>query len=111
MSRVSNILIKPTTQIKVVQNFSTLPNVALAVGLFYWCTESQGTAWLPFNLGGTFYNSGLYYSNGVEWTFQKTPFGATQIEVNAGLNNDKFVTSFTFETIVRPFRVVLLVFE
>jgi hypothetical protein len=97
MAKVENILIKPTTQIEIVTNFSALPDVALAIGLFYWCVESQGTAWLPFNLGGTFYNSGLYYSNGVEWTYQKTPFGATQTEVNTGINNDKFVTAFTFE--------------
>lgn len=97
MAKVENILLKPTTQIEVVTNFSALPDVALAIGLFYWCVESQGTAWLPFNLGGSFYNSGLYYSNGVDWSYQKTPFGATQIEVNAGINNDKFLTSFTFE--------------
>lgn len=97
MSKVENILVKPTTEIKVVTNYSALPDVMEAINLFYWCMETQGNKWLPYSVGGTFYNSGLYYSNGTIWVFQETPFGATLSEVNTGTNNNKFVTSFTFE--------------
>jgi hypothetical protein len=80
-----------------VNNFSSLPPVALAINKFYWVSNSQGTSWLPFSLGGTFYNSGLYYSNGVTWEFMNVPFQATQNEVNLGVDNEKFVTPLTLK--------------
>lgn len=64
-------------------------------GAFAWVDASQGTAWLPGTLGGTYYPLGLYHSNGTDWTFTPSPAQATQSEVNAGLNNDKFVTPLT----------------
>ena len=84
------------TTITVVANYSALPSPASATGLFYWVESSQGTSWLPGSLGGTYYNSGMYYSNGVSWTFMNVPYQATQDEVNTGTNNDKFVTPNTF---------------
>lgn len=82
--------------ITVVANYSALPAANTVSGKFYWCSSSQGTAWLPGSLGGTYYNSGLYYSNGTTWEFLNTPYQATQAEVNTGTNNDKFVTPNTF---------------
>lgn len=79
----------------VVANYSALPSVAAAVGLFYWCEASQGTAWLPGSLGGTYYPKGQYYSNGTIWEYQETPSQATQSDVNTGTNTDKFVTPST----------------
>jgi hypothetical protein len=83
--------------ITVVANYSALPDPTTVSGQFYWCSASQGTSWLPGSLGGTYYNSGMYYSNGTTWEFLNVPYNATQSEVNAGTNNDKFVTSETLK--------------
>tara|TARA_R110000868_G_scaffold244332_1_gene500518 strand:- start:237 stop:1715 length:1479 start_codon:yes stop_codon:yes gene_type:complete len=81
--------------ITVVANYSALPAVGTVTGEFYWCSAAQGTSWLPGTLGGTYYNSGMYYSNGVTWEYMNVPYNATQAEVNTGTNNDKFVTPST----------------
>ncbi len=86
------------TFIQPVQNYSALPAANTVPGAYYFCEESQGTWWLPGSLGGTFYNSGLYYSTGTDWVNVEVPFQATQAEVNAGVNNDKFVTPLTLTT-------------
>lgn len=82
-------------EIVVEANYSALPDPTTVSGQFYWCSSSQGTSWLPGSLGGTYYNSGLYYSNGTNWEFLNVPYNATQSEVNSGTNNDKFVTPNT----------------
>lgn len=82
--------------ITVVANYSALPAASGVSGKFYWCSASQGTAWLPGSLGGTYYSAGLYYSNGTTWEFLLVPYQATQTEVNTGTNTDKFVTPSTF---------------
>lgn len=64
-------------------------------GAFAWVDNSQGTAWLPGPIGGDYYPNGLYHSNGTIWVFTPSPAQATQAEVNAGVNNDKFVTPST----------------
>jgi hypothetical protein len=83
------------TTIGVVVNYSTLPDPTTVPQEFYWVSNTQGTKWLPGILGGTFYNSGLYYSNGVSWEYLEVPYQATQTEVDAGINTDKFVTPAT----------------
>lgn len=85
-----------SSQIIVVQNFSALPDPTTVAGKFYWASETEGTKWLPGSLGGTFYNSGLYYSNGISWEYQETPHNATLSQVNVGTNTTTFVTPFTF---------------
>lgn len=99
MAKVVNS-ISPTssggTSITVVANYSALPDPTTVSGKFYWCENSQGTAWLPGSLGGTYYSAGQYYSNGVSWSFIAVPYQATQDEVNTGTNTDKFVTPSTF---------------
>jgi hypothetical protein len=84
------------SSITVVANYAALPNATTVTGQFYWCSSSQGTKWLPGSLGGTYYPNGLYYSNGVSWEFVISPYQATQAEVDAGINDDKFVTPKTF---------------
>lgn len=84
------------SQIVVAANYSALPAANTVPNKFYWCSATQGTKWLPFSLGGTFYNSGLYYSNGTDWEYQETPHQATLGEVNVGVDNTKFVTPYTF---------------
>ena len=45
-----------TDYLTVVANYPALPNPTTVPNKFYWCSASQGTAWLPEALGGTFYN-------------------------------------------------------
>lgn len=82
--------------ITVVANYSALPSVSTVSGKFYWCSSSHGTRWLPGSIGGTYYNSGLYYSNGVSWEYLDVPYNATQSTVDIGTNNDQFITANTF---------------
>ena len=83
--------------ITTVANYSALPDPTTVNGKFYWCQASQGTKWLPGPLGGTFYNSGLYHSNGTTWEYMEYAYQATQAEVNAGLVTDKFVSPATLQ--------------
>jgi len=83
--------------ITVVANYSALPDPTTVSGQFFWAESSQGTSWLPAGLGGTYYSAGMYYSNGVSWSFIDVPYQATQSEVNAGTNNNKFVTPSTLK--------------
>ena len=82
--------------ITVVANYSALPDPTTVSGKFYWCSSSQGTSWLPGSIGGTYYNSGMYYSNGTTWEYINVPYQAIQDEVNTGTNTDKFLTPKTF---------------
>lgn len=84
------------SSITVVANYSALPTASTVSGQFYWCSNSQGTSWLPGPLGGTYYPNGMYYSNGTTWEFIDVPYQATQAEVDAGTVTDKFVTPATF---------------
>jgi len=82
-------------EITVVANYAALPDPTTVGDKFYWCENSQGTAWLPGSLGGTYYPRGLYYSNGTTWEYMETPIQATQAEVDAGVIDDKFVSPKT----------------
>jgi hypothetical protein len=84
------------TTITTVANYSALPSATTVSGKFYWCEASQGTKWLPFSVGGTYYPLGMYYSNGITWEYSETPYQATLSEVNTGTNTDKFVSPYTF---------------
>ena len=82
--------------ITVVLNYSALPDPTTVTNKYYWAEETEGTKWLPLSVGGTFHNSGLYYSNGTEWQNSKTPFQATLAEVNTGTNMTRFVSPYAF---------------
>lgn len=86
-------------QLETVDTYSDLPDPTTASNELYVVENAQGTNWLPGSLGGTYYPEGMYYSNGVKWIYQKSAYQATQMEVNAGLNTDKFVTPNTLEGI------------
>lgn len=83
------------SNIAVVTNYAALPAPATVSGKFYWVSNATGTSWLPGSLGGTYRNSGLYYSNGTTWEFLNVPYQATQAAVNAGTITDQFVTPAT----------------
>lgn len=80
---------------EVVTNYSALPDPTTVPNKFYFVEEPQGTSWLPGSLGGTYYPSGTYYSNGIIWNYQVTPYQATQAAVNAGIVTDQFVSPAT----------------
>lgn len=80
----------------VVANFSELPDPTLSLGKFYFCENSQGIKYIGAIYGGTYRPAGQYYSNGVEWKYQDTPSQATQPEVDAGVNTEKYINSTTF---------------
>lgn len=82
--------------IVVVANYAALPDPTTVSGKFYFAEDSQGTKWLPGGLGGTYYNAGTYYSNGITWKYMDTPYNASLATVNAGVNDVQFLTSFTF---------------
>ena len=57
-------------------------------GDFAIVEDSEGTAWLPWTLGGTYYPAGTYYWDGTEWT-------SNVVDIAAELEyiNNKFITS------------------
>lgn len=79
-----------------VENYNALLLLTPENNQLYYCINSQGTKWLPGNLGGTYYPKGLYfYSNA--WHYAELPYQATQLEVDTGTNNDKFITPMTLK--------------
>lgn len=87
------------TEITVVDNYNALLVLPPTADTFYWCQNSQGTSWLPGSLGGTYYPKGIYYcltTSPLVIQYIETPYQATQVEVNAGTNTDKFITPKTF---------------
>jgi len=80
-----------------VANYSALPDPTLHDGETWIALASQGTSWLPGALFGTFYDKGYYYSNGTTWTYNSSPYQATQSDVNAGLIDDQFVSPNTLK--------------
>lgn len=90
-----------TTIINVVNTYSNLPDPTTVSGQFFFVQNNQGTKWLPGSLEGTFYAKGLYYSNGVSWIYGgEFPINATQIETDAGVIVDKFVSPNTLYNFV-----------
>lgn len=87
--------IKTNRNIPTANTYSDLPPANLNVAEYYWVIASQGTAWLPGSMGGTYYPKGLYFSNGTTWSHMDTPVQASLAEVNAGVNEDKFVSPKT----------------
>jgi len=90
-----------TTILNVVDTYSDLPLPATVSGQLFFVQQNQGTKWLPGSLGGTFYAKGLYYSNGVSWIYGgEFPINATQLETDAGVLVDKFVSPNTLYNFV-----------
>lgn len=81
----------------VVESYDDLPDAFVNLNKFYYVKNSQGTRWLPGSLGGTYRKPGTYFSTGSSWTTDVSPFQANQIDVDAGVNNDQFITPLTLE--------------
>jgi hypothetical protein len=87
------------TEITVVDDYAALLALPPTADTFYWCQNSQGTAWLPGSLGGTYYPKGIYYcftTSPLVIQFIETPYQATQADVDAGTITDQFVSPKTF---------------
>lgn len=81
-----------------VPNYSALPAPATAVNKYYRTLAGENTSWRPAWLGGTYYPEGIYFSDGLTWDFVgEFPYQATQVEVDAGVNDKNFVTPATFD--------------
>lgn len=78
-------------------NYSALPVATLNPQTLFYVIASQGTKWLPFSFGGTYYPSGWYYSDGSAYSFQETPHQASQSDTNAGVVTDQFVSPSTLK--------------
>lgn len=64
--------------------------------------NSQGTKWLPGNLGGTWYPKGYYRSTGSSWEYMgEWSNQAIQAVVDAGIDFDQFVTPLTLNNYVK----------
>ncbi len=82
----------------VVANYSALPDPTTVSGKFYAVTTSTGIPYISALFGGDYKAKGIYLSNGTIWVYMgEIPMQATQIEVDAGTNTDKFITPSTFE--------------
>lgn len=81
--------------ITAVANYAALPAASTVTGKYYFCISSQGTAWLPGSLGGTYYPAGTYYSDGNIWIYGTSPADASQTDVNNGVITDRFVSPST----------------
>ena len=46
-----------------------------------YARDSEGTSWLPWTLGGTYYPAGLYWYNGSEWVSDREAI-AEQLSIN-----------------------------
>lgn len=86
-----------------VANYATLPNPTLHDGETWIALASQGTAWLPGSLGGTYYPKGQYYSDGTNWIYDSTPYQSSQSDVNTGIITDQFVSPSTLANSIWAF--------
>ena len=66
------------------QNFTNLNSVApqpIAAGTIAYAFNSEGTAWLPGTLGGSYYPKGIYVSDGTNWVSDRNAI-AQQLQIN-----------------------------
>lgn len=67
-----------------VENYSELLNILNPkLNQFAYVRNSQGTPWLPGSIGGTYYASGLYIWDGVQWKEDDTDvFNQLEVLIN-----------------------------
>jgi len=88
----------PATTVEIIHvaNFSALPDPT-TVGLYdiYIVDNAQGNKFWYGSIGGTYYPAGAYYSDLTKWIYSESASKATQAEVNAGTDTEKYVTPET----------------
>lgn len=80
-----------------VENYSALPDPALHSGEYFHVVNSEGQKFWPNWLGGAdYYPEGFYWSDGAVWDYiGEFPYQATQVQVDAGVENTLYVTPAT----------------
>jgi len=80
----------------IVNTYADLPPATGNTNKLYIVLQSTGLSWIPSWLGGSFKPKGIYYSDGTSWVYMgEFPYQATQPEVNAEVNSNKFVSPET----------------
>lgn len=91
----------PATTVEIIHvaNFSALPDPT-TVGLYdiYIVDNAQGNKFWFGSIGGTYYPAGAYYSDLTKWIYSESASKATQAEVNAGTDTEKYVTPGTLSS-------------
>jgi hypothetical protein len=83
-------------------NYSSLPVASTKDQQVWLVVNSEGTRWLPGSLGGTYFPSGYYWSNGGVWDYiGEFPYQALQADVDAGIIDDQFVSPLTLNNYSR----------
>lgn len=86
-------------QFERVDTYADLPDPTLHTDEYYHVVNSQGSAFWPGWIGGTFYSKGFYYSDGSAWEFVgEVPYQASQADVDAGIITDQFVSPATLKS-------------
>ena len=95
---------------QIALNYSSL-NAGNTTGALAYVQNSQGTAWLPYTVGGTYYPKGWYQWDGAQWNSSRAEI-AEALDAGAGtgsivqgdnislLTNDAGYT--TFDGITTP---------
>lgn len=79
-------------------NYSALPLATSVPNEIYNVLNGENASWRPTWLGGTYYPKGIYQSIAGVWEYVGDfPFQASQSDVDAGTNNNQFVTPLTLK--------------
>lgn len=90
------------TSIPFVDTCADLPAANLHVDELWGVLQDTGSKWVPTWLGGSFCPHGLYRSDGVDWVYLGVfNLQASQAEVDAGVNIERFVNPSTFQGAAR----------
>lgn len=72
----------------IVDNYNALAAInSPQTNQFAYVKNSQGTAWLPWNMGGTYYPSGTWFYTGTEWINDKSQIALELYNNNIDVTN------------------------
>jgi hypothetical protein len=81
-----------------VANYSALPPANASNWKVYIVLNSQGTQWLPWTIGWTFYAKWYYMSDGAIWNYLwDFPYQANQLQVDDWVVDNVFVSPLTLK--------------
>lgn len=93
MAGTSISINKPSTKITEVNTYADLPQPSVSVyGQYFQVLNATGSRW-TFNKK----DPGIYWAGSADYVFDPDPQVSTQAQVNAGTNQETYVTPFTFE--------------
>jgi len=85
-----NGALKISNGIYIFQKVNTYSNLIDGIDIadLSYCISSEGTAWLPSSLGGTYYPAGWYVWDGVNWVSDRNAI-SEQLQLNKDALNNK----------------------